>query len=243
MRNNDGSETLQSLSTVVGANVRRLRLQRGISQDELARRFRDAGLDMTRSAVAALERGGRNLTVADFLLVCVALLCAPNELLNGNGHVALSPTSSGRLEDVRRLLAGRNEELKWGAIDRPATRKAKSKPFDVKHLNENMETWERLMPGATWDQAEAAEESAKGEAETRTARALRVPGWQVGAAAFGLWGHSLTAEREQRVKDLLDPSTPTHSARTIRGHVTHQLVGEIRLRLEEVGDGTRSKAR
>lgn len=174
--------------------------------------------------------------IDDFALLCLALRCEPDDLLAGDQNIQLSPTASGSLKDLRSIIKGAMGEMSFTAVDRPEAREIKE--LFSKDLSEifatNRDVWERLMPGASIGAAVDAEESAKGETETRVARSLSVPAWHVAVAAFGLWGHSLTDERERRVTELLSPSTPANSARTIRGHVTHELVTEIRHRLEEV---------
>ena len=45
---------------LVGARVRRLRLERGWTQEQLAARLQIAGCDVTRSALAKLEVGQRH---------------------------------------------------------------------------------------------------------------------------------------------------------------------------------------
>lgn len=63
------------------------------------------------------------------------------------------------------------------------------------------------------------------EAELKAARKLRVEPRQIVSAARSLWGRSLTAERDARVGPDANHAT--------RGHVTRQLVAEIKKRLQE----------
>jgi transcriptional regulator with XRE-family HTH domain len=64
---------------LLGANVRRLRLEKGVSQEVLAL---DAG--MKRSYVSDLERGTRNPTVRALGRLAQALGVEPCELLKRN---------------------------------------------------------------------------------------------------------------------------------------------------------------
>lgn len=67
------------LVRLLGANVRRLRKVRGVSQEELAL---EAG--MKRSYVSDLERGTRNPSVRALGRLADALAVEPAELLRGD---------------------------------------------------------------------------------------------------------------------------------------------------------------
>lgn len=62
---------------VVGANVRRLRVERGLTQEHLAL---DAGIDLTY--LGGIERGRRNPSVAVLGRLAAILGVFPAELLN-----------------------------------------------------------------------------------------------------------------------------------------------------------------
>lgn len=64
--------------TLFGNNLRRLRQASGLSQDELAAR---AGLH--RTYVGSVERGHRNVSLANIFALAKALACDPRELLAG----------------------------------------------------------------------------------------------------------------------------------------------------------------
>lgn len=60
----------------IGATIRSLRKELGLSQEELAHRsFID------RSHMGRIERGERNVSVVNILRISQALRCAPSELL------------------------------------------------------------------------------------------------------------------------------------------------------------------
>lgn len=65
----------------LGANVRRLRRERGVSQEELA-----FGAGMKRSYLSDLERGTRNPTVRALGRLAAALGVEPSDLLVGGGE-------------------------------------------------------------------------------------------------------------------------------------------------------------
>ena len=45
----------------LGRNIRRLRMERGLSQEQLAARMQVMGCDVTRSALAKIEAGQRHI--------------------------------------------------------------------------------------------------------------------------------------------------------------------------------------
>ncbi|RYG99858.1 MAG: XRE family transcriptional regulator [Alphaproteobacteria bacterium] len=61
---------------IVGGNVRRLRLDRGFTQEQLAH---EAGLDLTY--VGGIERGKRNPSLLVLARIATALRASPSKLL------------------------------------------------------------------------------------------------------------------------------------------------------------------
>ena len=78
---------------LVAWNLRRLRVAKGISQDDLAL---SAGIE--RSYAGHLERGGKNPTVTTLAKLATALSCDISELFAPlpDGSVEIKPLKSGR---------------------------------------------------------------------------------------------------------------------------------------------------
>ena len=53
----------------IGAKIKRIRLQRGLTQEEVAARVQTRGCDLTRSALAKIEVGQRHLYPDEILLL------------------------------------------------------------------------------------------------------------------------------------------------------------------------------
>jgi len=66
-----------SLKSIVAQNIKKLRYQRGLSQEKLA-----AMCGYHRTYVGAVERGERNITLATLEAFANALSVDPRELLN-----------------------------------------------------------------------------------------------------------------------------------------------------------------
>lgn len=78
---------------LIALNIRRLRVAKGISQDDLAL---SAGVE--RSYAGHLERGSKNPTVKTLEKISIALGCDISELFAAlpRGITALDPLKSGR---------------------------------------------------------------------------------------------------------------------------------------------------
>ena len=61
---------------VVGGNVKRLRLERGLTQEQLSH---DAGIDLTY--LGGIERGKRNPSISVLARIAIALNVEPKNLL------------------------------------------------------------------------------------------------------------------------------------------------------------------
>lgn len=221
----------QTVEGLIAANLRRLRENAGLSQDEVVRTARARGIPWARSTLAAIETGTRTISVAELILLPTVLGVTMDELLAGTGRVRVGE-STPKLEVVRRLLRG--EELgrvTVGELGWPGT------PFDTDAWAQAWEKkrrrLEQLAPGITFGQAVEAEEAAKGDAEQKAARRLGVDAGELSVAAFGRWGRSLTDERDDRLAERLGPDTPASAQ--ARGHITRELLAELEPILRKKG--------
>jgi transcriptional regulator with XRE-family HTH domain len=71
---------LVGLQAIVAANVKRLRLRLGLSQEQLAE-----VCGYHRTYIGSIERGERNITILTLEAVAVALRVKPADLLVSNG--------------------------------------------------------------------------------------------------------------------------------------------------------------
>jgi len=62
---------------IVGHNIRRLRTQAGLSQEELAYRAK-----LHRTYISSIERGERNVSIENIFAIAEALKVPPGDLLN-----------------------------------------------------------------------------------------------------------------------------------------------------------------
>jgi hypothetical protein len=84
-----------------------------------------------------------------------------------------------------------------------------------------------VWPEANVHQVLEAERDMKGEVEYNVARKLGVPLFAVSLAAHRLWGHSLSAERDERANNDAGKGISPRSLQAFKGNVTRQLTKEI----------------
>ena len=65
----------------IGANIRRIRLERKLGQAELARELQLAGVEMTRETLVKIERGIQHITASQLRGIRDALETTYDELL------------------------------------------------------------------------------------------------------------------------------------------------------------------
>ena len=63
----------REIETKVGNNIRKIRENKGMTQDTLAAKLQLSGCDITRSAVAKIEVGQRHLYPDEIILICKIL--------------------------------------------------------------------------------------------------------------------------------------------------------------------------
>ena len=73
----------QEFEYLVGQRIRRLRKQRGLTQEQLSAQLQTHGCDVTRSALAKIEVGQRHIYLDEFRLLSALLQVSYAELLSG----------------------------------------------------------------------------------------------------------------------------------------------------------------
>ena len=71
----------QEDSLRIGANIRRIRLERGMGQTELVRRLQLEGIDMTRETLVKIERGTQHIRATQLRGIRDVLQTTYDELL------------------------------------------------------------------------------------------------------------------------------------------------------------------
>jgi transcriptional regulator with XRE-family HTH domain len=229
-----GHMALPTLAELVGASVRRHREERELSQDQLARRCRQAGLSWSRSTLTDVEAGKKDLKLAEALVLAHVLECPVAELLEGEAvWVQVTPGLGGSSSGLRALVRG-GEDF-WArdtTLDQMAPRRL------LRALTpEEQARLSRLAPNLSEDTIEETLATPRGEAEQKAARRLGVTPAEVAVVSCYLWARSLTEERERLLQETEEADAPRRSLRGFRAHLTRALVADLARRFAEVEDG------
>lgn len=202
---------------------------------DVADRARRLGLSWDRSTVARIELGQRQVTAAELLLL---------PLVYSTGLVNLLPDEDMRFTDevsappdavARALGKMPREEDGWRAPWLDGTKQEWQALFD--HQLEQMKRWKAAHfptaeDNAVLDAVTDLQQSSDGTVAKLAAR-LGADRYDVAVAAWQLYGQSLSAERNHREsKSGGDTSVRARQAR--RGHVTRQLIEELRPAIAEL---------
>ncbi len=213
------SADIASFREVLGARMRSIREDRGLTADEVAAKARRYGLSWQRSTVNTIEAGNRKLTAEELLMLPFLLDVAITDLVKA--PVALTERVTMTRRGLTEFLT--SSQLTMGGW--------KVRGFDLAKAFETLTETIQSLPGETpVDVLELAEQDMSQEAEQKAARRLGYSALQISVAAHRLWGRGLTAEREARVAER--QSGKGLSLRAVRGHVTRTLDSELRSELK-----------
>jgi transcriptional regulator with XRE-family HTH domain len=200
----DGMDPV-NFEEAIAATLRQLRQERGWSQEQVASQAREFGLDWTRVAVHNIETRKRHVSLGEFVVLPLIYEESLADLVSrSDGPYVMGGDLVLEARDVRALLRG-------GAGVKPRlSRRAEVSPLG--------QPGDRLVRAV-----------AMGSAERNAARRLRWTPEQVAELAILLWGHGLTEERERL---LSQRDVAEEAARTVRGHLTRQLLAELQQAME-----------
>jgi len=204
----------RALYAAIGERLCQLRQQRGVRQEDVAAGARKIGLRWNRATVALIENGLRKLSLGEFLALPYIFI-VNDEVIRG------SSWQPQKRPDLADFLPSKG----WLEVARGCTLPA---PLLRDVVTANVESI--LIPTSISAPCEAGEgfleSEALGDAEEKAGRRLKVSAVEVAKAARGLWGHSLTAERDRRVAENVEKSSP-RTLQALRGHVSRTLTAEI----------------
>ncbi|CAN5462164.1 hypothetical protein BH20ACT21_BH20ACT21_00030 [soil metagenome] len=216
------TQASETLSSYLSKRVRALRVERGWRQEDVAARARAAGLNWQWDNVSGIEHGTRFLSVEElFVLPGLFDLTLPELLSDGDEHhlLELGDECAATLLQLRQSFRG-----EW------------TLPVRAGHRD-----------------------SVPGIAERKAARKMsKALGFDVAPATImrlsqDLWGRSLSAERDVRISETADlqddwnrsaallglKETTPRSLQAIRGHMTRELLDELKPEIEKVRQRSR----
>lgn len=202
------------LREVVGEQIRRIREQANVRQDDVSRHARRYGLAWSRAKIGALEGGGKALSLEELVLLPLVLSDALGdarespvqltELIPSDSLISLTPDVS---------IAGRGLLGVLGGSDGPI-------PIRFRHLPTM-----HAVQSAT--DTRLIIDLKPSEAEAKVARRLGVPAMLVAETALRLWGCSLTEERDRTVEARGDAGSDPVRLRALRARTTRRLADRL----------------
>ncbi len=231
MSQSSGEETaprrrpLPAFGVALGHQLRRVRENSEMTAEALAGMSRFVGLHWDRSTVTRIELGQRQVTAAELVALAV-LYGKPLADLLPDETCQVTPEMAATPEALRRILVGHSPRggVQFGAEFWDEFDRAKAK------LLQTARDFDARYPKVPGMQVMNAARYAKDEAITKAARKLNVEPLDVAIASIQTFDRSLTEERDARVGE----HGTMRARQAKRGHVTRQLLEELRPALAEI---------
>lgn len=209
-----------ALLTVITDNMRRIRTERGLLQEDVAMAARWVGLMWSSVTVTQVESGSRQLSLDEVLLLPLVLRCSLKDLLRtekDNDPIQLGYNTILEASTVRELVTEKGPKLSPEEIPMLPRLEA---ALDTKIMGAvRLALLEETLLSYL-----LVREGARGEAERKAAQTLKISAPLVTAYALRLWGRSLTEERDGRAVEHI---VKGKELRAVRGHITRALLREI----------------
>lgn len=201
------------LATALGQEIKALRERAGLRQEDVARAASAMGLDWSRSSIAALETGRRDLSAGELLLLPLVLRLAlgldrleVSDLLPGDrAMIEVAEGAHLSAGQLRRLLAGHASDVDPGLVV----------------------TADAAETAAAMVAVSLEHPLGAGEAERKAAARLNRPMIMILLASYRRWGRSLTDERDRRLAEAVSERAKPRTVQAIRGHITRALLDEL----------------
>jgi transcriptional regulator with XRE-family HTH domain len=206
--------------TVITENMRRIRTERGLLQEDIAMAARWVGLMWSSVTVTQIESGSRQLNLDEVILLPLVLRCSLKDLLGtekDNDPIQLGYNTVLEASTVRQLVAEKGPKLSAAEIPMLPGLEPALDPKIVEVVRH------ACLEGTLLSYL-LVREGARGEAERKAAQTLKISAPLVTAYALRLWGRSLTEERDGRAVEHI---VKGKELRAVRGHITRALLREI----------------
>lgn len=226
------------LHQLIGARLRELREDAGLTQEEIAAQARVVGfVDWARGTVSMIEGGRRRVTLEEFLALPLILSYAGAgqwrlvDLVGAETPAIISGEVALAAETLRATLSGGlTVEVHPMSAATPASAR------DSEERQGALALWRRWASRRS-DHSREPSAAALGDVavESRTdalvsaARRLRCSPVAASLAAVVTYDRLFMAERERRVRQRLgEGERNPRTVQAIRGHVTRELIDELR---------------
>lgn len=223
-----------TLQQVVAKNVRRLRAEKNLRQEDIATAARRSGLRWTGVTITQLESGNRSITMEEFVLLPMVLRCTLKDLVAHDDLIQVTDASLLPAATIQSLVADPKHSpdydapIPWiPALEETLDKKVKDAVWRA-HLYPSLLSYLLVR------------EAAQGEAERKAAITLKAMSpAEVVAYSLRCWGRSLTHERDALARK---EEKAGKDARAVRGHITRTLLDCIKKERLAANERRRSEA-
>ena len=208
------------LQDVIIDNIRRIRRERGLLQEDIATAARWVGVMWSSITVTQIESQSRLLSLDEFLLLPLILKCSLKDLLateEPDQPIKLGFNTIFDSEMVAELVSAKGPQLRDDQVPMLPGLEDKLEAKILQAIKRG-----GLEP--TLLSYLKVREGARGEAERKAAQTLKIPAVDITAYALRLWGRSLTEERDTRAEEQ---ATQGKEKRAVRGHITRALLEDL----------------
>jgi transcriptional regulator with XRE-family HTH domain len=217
----------------IGSRLKAIRESHALRQGQVAEAARRFGLPWSQATVAAIETGRRRLFLHEALFLPTML----GQLTAWTSQPELRdliPSDEGTWIVIENALVRADSFAEW-ALSRQCKQTPEILRLQHRYIPiidaDYRRDWRRVWGSEKAfdpDVMALAISDALGEAETHAAAKFGVTPAMLALAARKRWGRSLTAERDRRLADLGHTGAETRRLQALRGHITRELLEELR---------------
>jgi transcriptional regulator with XRE-family HTH domain len=221
----------QSLAAVIGKNARHLRIQAGLTLDQVALAAKQRGMKWSESRVADFEAGKVAPNLTTLISVCLALAdlgCKATlpDLVTSGQPIQISESLCVYEDELLRLLSRRRPSRRGSptAKEQPPDKRVTPEWGDEPIMRAEKATGPLpLAPSST---------TTDGATEARVRKSLGISLDQLAELSTDLWGRSFSEERDRRARKGANAQA--------RGQVSRRMLTEL-ARAMERADGRQNQ--
>jgi len=218
-----------TLAAAIGANARRLRKERSLTLEQVARRMQLMGFRWSASRVTEMESGRVAPNLATLMALGTALagesnaVVSPLELLPTSGPVLVGKGVTIDIARLRNWVSGSTDSSSASLIPDQVQQRLNSASEQVSDVLNTA-----IMQSFRGTLGELANAEDVGLSSKRAAKTLGVTVSELAVVAFQLWGRGFVAERDRRAQLIGNENAQ------VKGRVTRELLSEASARISEL---------
>lgn len=224
----------EKLAEVMGREAKRLRVEAGLTLEDVARSARQRGLKWSTARVVEFENGKIPLALGTLLILCEALSSTKSfgerpvwlsDLVPEVGSVKLNSEYATDAKVVKSILEGRAAKRHELTTHLHSSEEISALEGRQAAVSDVVSAAQDLMPGGT-SMLMVRIEQEHGLAEKRLAKSLGISNAELVACEAALWKRSMSAERAERADE--------NATAQKLGRITRELKAEVVAYIESI---------